>query len=92
MKRILFATLFLVAVPAFAQQDRGDGKTEDGKTIRYEQNTKIDFDTKVIRGSTYQPTGIHVEGRAAGVFEKLIPERTHFKAELAHSLDKQLAN
>jgi hypothetical protein len=86
MKRILFASLLLlVAAPAFAQQDRGDGKTEDGQKIVYEKNTKIDFDTKVIRGTQTAPVGISVVSHGSTTFEKFIPERRHFKLELLES-------
>lgn len=89
MKTALFVSMMVMAsAPAFAQQDRGDGKTEDGKTIVYERNTTILFDETTIRGTEWKPVGILVVSHVGASFEKMIPERAHFKVELAKSTGK----
>jgi hypothetical protein len=89
MNRIVFAfSLFLVAAPAFAQQDKGD-RTPDGKKVKYEVNTLIDYDTRIITGHTDKPLGVIGIARTPGKWNDMILERADFKGELLTSVGAQ---
>lgn len=90
MRGILTAALFLVSVPAFAQQDPGASSKEAPKPREvYEKNTHVDFTLGLeLDGHHKTPFGIAFVDHVKRGFPKAIPERANFRGELESSLDR----
>ena len=63
---------------------------ENGKRVRviYRAIEHIDIDPTTIEADAKKPAGAWISGRIASDFEKMIPERVNFKADLAESLHR----
>lgn len=74
--------MFLLFVSLFtAQADEND------KTIRYQQQTEIDFDALDITGEMVKPQGALISERSHAQFNPLIELRTDFNPEMASSVN-----
>ena len=89
--RLLLATALVLsaASPAFAQQEKPEPPKEKPAPVRREVHAPVehhDLDGAIIEGTFAKPMigFINVDGRVE--FEKIIPERAHFRNELRRSV------
>ena len=85
MTRIALFGFLLFAPKAFAQDEVDP---ESGRTIKYKEETSIDFDEVDVTGELVKPQGALVSERRRASFNPLIQLRTDFNEEMRQSVDE----
>jgi hypothetical protein len=79
MKKLILAGLLLLPALALAQDDEGKG-------VKYNKQTTINFEDDTIEGDLTKPDGEYVEARKKVKHSNLIRIREEFKAKVMQSV------
>ena len=89
MKKLLslIATLVFLNGAQSAEEKKAtsSASTSSKKAIKYEKNTKLEFDGRSIDGNVVSPDSADVEGDKNLKFEPLLEGRKDFKREFKRS-------
>jgi len=84
MNRLLLILMgSLLSTTSFAQE-----RDSQGREIRYNQRTEIDFDGVDVQGELVKPAGQLLLDRRKANFNPLIRLREHFNDEMKRSVDQ----
>jgi hypothetical protein len=84
MNRLLLILMgSLLCTPSFAQD-----RDAQGREIRYNSRTEIDFDGVDVQGELVKPAGQLLLDRRKANFNPLIRLREHFNDEMKRSVDQ----
>jgi hypothetical protein len=82
---LAIAGLLSIALPAFAQDEGGEG---DDRKVVYKSKTEIDFEGLDVSGELQKPQSALVLDRKKAQFNPLIKLREDFNAEMEQSVDE----
>ena len=85
MKKLLCIGLLAFAPAAFAQEDEGGGKADEGN-VKYSKQTTINFEDDTIEGDLTKPDGEYVEARKKVQHSNLIRIREDFEDKVMQSV------
>lgn len=84
--RILTAAALFTSLPAFAQDEGGEGDSD--RKVTYKQKTEIDFEGLDVSGELQKPQSALVLDRKKAQFNPLIKLREDFNTEMEQSVDE----